>query len=392
MTFVAYFFVPLSFPRSVALTSPLVVLMLLIAWRWLALTYLMKLPRLQHRILFLGLDESTTRLAGVLNSEKRHLPYVAVAFLTDAEDAPRSVLGTPVLRNTHRLWHHVNQESVSEIVVGRWQGLDSSCQQDLIECFQMGVGASDAGQLYEELTSRVLVAHVGADWYAELPTRVGRPYGAMKRAIDVVGAGVGLIVLAPLFLVVALLVLVDSGRPLIYRQVRLGRQGQPFTIHKFRTMVRDAETDGATYAIPHDPRSTRVGRVLRPLGLDELPQLWDVLRGRMSLVGPRPERPEFVAQLVGELSLYRARLLVRPGIVGWAEVHLPNAVDLRDHLTRLEYDLYYLKHFGPLTDLAVVLRTVWLLLSGRRWRGDAESRESRSDAIELAGSRGTTSS
>jgi lipopolysaccharide/colanic/teichoic acid biosynthesis glycosyltransferase len=137
-------------------------------------------------------------------------------------------------------------------------------------------------------------------------------------------------------------------------------------------MRLDAEVHGAVYARPTDPRSTRAGRFMRPSGLDELPQLWDVLRGKMSLVGPRPERPEFVEQLVREMPLYKARLLVRPGVFGWAEVHVPHAVSLKDHLTRLEYDLYYIKHGGFVMDVNIVLRVLGLLLSGRRWgRGSA---------------------
>ncbi|HEV2018288.1 MAG TPA: sugar transferase, partial [Gemmatimonadaceae bacterium] len=238
-------------------------------------------------------------------------------------------------------------------------------QQELVECFYAGVAASDAAKLYEELSGRVLIGQVGPDWYADLPTLPRRPYFGVKRLVDVVGGSLLLLVCVPLMLLLALLVLIDDGRPVLYRQVRLGRRGEPFVVRKFRTMRRDAEPEGPQYAQRRDPRTTRGGTFLRQSGLDELPQLWDVVRGKMSLIGPRPERPEFVDQLAAELPLYRARLLVRPGIVGWAEVHIRHSATLKEHLARLEYDLYYIKHAGVLFDANIALRAIGVVLSGR---------------------------
>jgi exopolysaccharide biosynthesis polyprenyl glycosylphosphotransferase len=365
-TLAVYFFVPLTFPRSVTLVAPLFVLVLLLAWRRVATLLLLRWSRLERRILLLGVDQATTRLASVLVSPHRTVPYVAVAFLTEEVNAPPTIHGLPVITGIDDLWSHVAEMGVAEIVVARSAAASKACQQKLVECYQAGITTTDVAQLYEQLTGRVLIGHVGTSWYSELPTLPRRLYFTLKHSIDFVVAGLLLPVLIPLLVALAFLVVLDDGRPVLFRQVRLGSRGAPFVVHKLRTLRRDAEVNGPQYASPNDPRSTRLGRRLRIYGLDELPQIWDVLRGRMSLVGPRPERPEFVEQLAAELPLYRARLLLRPGIVGWAEVHMPHAQTLDDHLARLEYDLYYIKHAGALLDINVVLRAIGLVLSGRR--------------------------
>jgi exopolysaccharide biosynthesis polyprenyl glycosylphosphotransferase len=366
VTLIVYFFAPRTFPRSVTLVAPLLVLFLLMAWRRVASVLLLRWGRIERRILILGIDEATTRLASVLLSPHRSVPYVPVAFLTEDANAPATIRSLPVIIGVDDLWAHVARLGVAEIVVARSAAASKACQQKLIECYQAGITTSDVAQLYEHLTGRVLIGHVGESWYSELPTLPRRLYVTLKHSIDFVIAAVLLPILLPLLAVLAVLVVVDDGRPVLFRQVRLGSRGLPFVVHKLRTLRRDAELNGPQYAARNDPRSTKLGRRLRVYGLDELPQIWDILRGRMSVVGPRPERPEFVQQLAGELPLYRARLLLRPGVVGWAEVHVPHAQTLADHLVRLEYDLYYIKHAGVLLDINVVLRAIGLVLSGRR--------------------------
>ena len=171
--------------------------------------------------------------------------------------------------------------------------------------------------------------------------------------------------LAPLFLVVALLIKIDSPGPVFFRQVRVGKDGTHFSIWKFRSMVDHAESSGPGVTVQGDPQITRVGGVLRARKIDELPQLLNVLGGSMSLVGPRPERPEFVAQLEREIPFYRTRLLVRPGLTGWAQVNHPYGDSVRGALEKLEYDLYYVKHRSLFFDLWIVVRTVGTVLALR---------------------------
>lgn len=365
-TLVVYFLAPRSFPRSVTLVAPLFVLALLLTWRRIASLLLVRWGRIERRILLLGIDEATTRLASVLLSPRRSVPYVPAAFLTEDVNAPVMIHGLPVITGVDDLWGHVARLGVAEIVVARSAAASKACQQRLVECYQAGITTTDVAQLYEHLTGRVLIGHVGESWYSELPTLPRRVYITLKHSIDFVIAAVFLPILLPLLGLFAILVALDDGWPILFRQVRLGCRGAPFVVHKLRTLRRDAEANGPQYAAPNDPRSTKLGRRLRVYGLDELPQIWDILRGRMSLVGPRPERPEFVEQLAEQFPLYRARLLLRPGVVGWAEVHVPHAQTLAEHLVRLEYDLYYIKHAGVLLDTNVILRAIGLVLSGRR--------------------------
>jgi lipopolysaccharide/colanic/teichoic acid biosynthesis glycosyltransferase len=186
----------------------------------------------------------------------------------------------------------------------------------------------------------------------------GTRYLACKRAAELVVAGLLLVLTAPLMLLAVVVIKLTSRGPAIYSQTRVGRFGRPYTIYKLRTMAHDCERlTGPQWATAGDPRITRLGRFLRRTHLDELPQLWNVIRGDMSLVGPRPERPEFVGPLAKAVPHYRARLLVRPGVTGLAQVQLPADTDLASVRRKLAYDLYYVRHVGPWLDLRIVLGT-----------------------------------
>jgi lipopolysaccharide/colanic/teichoic acid biosynthesis glycosyltransferase len=184
-----------------------------------------------------------------------------------------------------------------------------------------------------------------------------------KRAFDVLTAAVGLLLVLPLLPLIALLVRTTPG-PVIYRQTRLGEGGRPFTIYKFRTMVADAEATGrAQWCVDGDERVTPAGRLLRRAHLDEIPQLWNVLKGDMSIVGPRPERPEFVRMLEREMPFWSRRLLIKPGVTGWAQVRSGYSADCATCAEKLSYDLWYIRHRSLLVDLAVCLRTAALMAS-----------------------------
>ncbi len=185
-----------------------------------------------------------------------------------------------------------------------------------------------------------------------------------KRAFDFVFCLLLLALLAPLLAITAIAIKIDSKGPVIYRQKRVGRHGQIFYVLKFRSMKLDAESQGPQYAAPNDDRATRVGRFLRKFRIDELPQAINVLRGEMSLVGPRPERPEFVAILEREIPHYHRRHLVKPGITGWAQVKYEYAASVEGARNKLRYDLYYIRHFSPWLDLVILLKTVRVALFG----------------------------
>jgi exopolysaccharide biosynthesis polyprenyl glycosylphosphotransferase len=182
---------------------------------------------------------------------------------------------------------------------------------------------------------------------------------AAKRTLDVLTAAAGLIIATPVLLVVALLVKVTSRGPVLYHQQRVGQHGRTFTVHKFRSMRADAEAKtGAVWAASNDSRVTPIGRLLRKSRLDELPQLWNVLRGEMSFVGPRPERPEFVRQLTEQIPYYGQRHVVRPGLTGWAQVRYSYGASTEDALQKLQYDLYYIKNLSISLDLFIIFSTI----------------------------------
>ncbi len=197
------------------------------------------------------------------------------------------------------------------------------------------------------------------------PTEVRRVAPALKRGIDLLCATLVLVASAPLSALVAVLIKLEDGGPVLFRQRRVGQNGAVFTLRKFRSMKIDAEADtGPVWAQANDPRATRVGRWMRPLRIDEIPQAWNVLRGEMSFVGPRPERPEFVSALESAIPLYAQRHAVPPGITGWAQVHLPCIATVDDARQKLEYDLYYLRHFSLRMDLNIMALTLQRLLFG----------------------------
>jgi exopolysaccharide biosynthesis polyprenyl glycosylphosphotransferase len=358
MFFLAPFFAPRG---STLLTLPLAAAATL-AWRSAYLRVL-RGQILERRVAIVGTDEAARRTAQAIAQRKGALRYNIVAFFAAENDSVAPLPAVPLVRLDERPWSTIAELGIDLLVVGHTQSVPPALLAELTRCFEHGVEAIPATMLYEELTGRVLASALEADWYAELPTYTRGLYTFVKRAVDIAVALIASAVALLLSPFIALAIVVDSGPPVFLSQTRIGLRGQPFTVHKFRTMRQDAEDDGRPrWAQPSDPRITRVGQVLRRLRLDELPQLWDVLRGKMSLVGPRPERPEFVEQLSRELPLYRARSLVRPGITGWAQVQYPYAESVQRNLAKLEYDLYYIRRLGPLLDIAVLLRTLPVIL------------------------------
>ena len=221
--------------------------------------------------------------------------------------------------------------------------------------------------LYERAFGCVPVEEINAAWFFESLTLHRRLQASpARRAFDIGVAALAAALTLPITLVVALAIKLDSPGPIFYRQVRVGEGGRPFTIVKFRSMRTDAEVAGKPqWASESDPRVTRVGALIRRYRIDELPQLWNVVRGDMALVGPRPERPELVAEIARELPFYEPRRLVRPGITGWAQVYAPYAASIEETLEKLSYDLYYVKHQSFATDAGIMLSTLGVMAGGR---------------------------
>ncbi len=273
----------------------------------------------------------------------------------------------PVLGETQNLVRLARQYGVDEIILNLEEGcgFPQEAQEVLLDCRELGLRLSSLSSVYERLTGRLPVDYARYDSQLLLSppdTPAFRLYQAAKRSADVLVALVGMAVLGALIPLVALANALTSPGPLFYRQERLGKGGRPFTVIKFRSMVHDAERYGAVWAGKNDPRITPVGRFMRKVRLDEVPQFLNVLRGEMSFVGPRPERPHFVGRLARAFPLYRARHAVKPGITGWAQVHHEYGDSTEDARIKLELDLYYVKHASLYLDLLTVLHTVRVII------------------------------
>jgi exopolysaccharide biosynthesis polyprenyl glycosylphosphotransferase len=312
------------------------------------------------RVLGLGAGEEAVRLAAAFDERSAH-GVELVGFVGNLSHA-----AVPVLGELEELPEIVRRHRIDAIV------LTASRHRLPLLGHLLGVGDGtpavlELSDLYERAFGCVPVEEINAAWFMEALTLHRRLEASLaRRVVDVAVATLAGIVLAPLMLIVALAVKLDSSGPVLYRQLRVGEGGRRFTIIKFRSMRTDAEAAGAPqWASERDPRVTRVGAVIRRCRFDELPQLWNVLRGEMALVGPRPERPELVAEIARKLPFYEPRHLVRPGITGWAQVYAPYAASVEETLEKLSYDLYYVKHQSFATDAGIMLRTLGVMAGGR---------------------------
>lgn len=257
----------------------------------------------------------------------------------------------------------------TEVIVAVTGAVPADVVDHLLKCQEAGIDVVTFSQLYEHTLRRVPVRHVGHDWLLTQLFGGAGPRNASpiaKRVLDVAAGTLLSVPGALLGMLAALAIMLESGRPILYSQTRLGRGGRPFRLTKFRTMGIDAEAGGPQWSQRGDPRITRVGKILRRTHVDELPNLWAVLRGEMSMVGPRPERPEFIGVLERDVPLYRARLTVAPGLTGWAQVNTEYGDSVEDATTKLEYDLYYVRHRSVWFDVSILARTVGRMLG---WKG-----------------------
>lgn len=356
--------IPNHLPRVFFLYFLTIVWPAITLWRYL---YATLFSRLRHRVLIVGRGERGQSMARVLQQASR-LNYQVLGYTEDESSATLKSEpdGLPVLGRVADLPRLVQQFQVQEVVVAIEQNLEKDLFGWLVECQARGVQVSWMPNLYERLFRCVPIQYVDPDW--ALSMLQGQPVFtrlqlACKRLLDLVLATVGLVVSAPFLLLVALAIRLDSSGPVFYRQIRSGRAGKPFTIVKFRTMIENAEQDGrARWATKNDDRITRVGRFLRKTRLDELPQLVNVLHGEMSIVGPRPERPEFIGMLEQEVPFYRTRLMAKPGLTGWAQVQYSYGSSVLDALIKLQYDFYYINHWSLWLDLYIIYRTIGVAL------------------------------
>ena len=316
----------------------------------------------RRRILLVGTEGGGTDLLEDVSLAAPRLPFRVIGVVDDTRTTDQ-IAGVP-LHGTVEDLAAIVTEHRPQIVVLANDRCRAAAFERLVAVGHLGFAVVGLAEFYEYAFGRLPVRNLTPQWFMSILHLYRRPYSEMtKRMFDLVVATAVLAIVWPLLPVVALLVWSTRG-PVIFRQVRLGEAGKPFTIYKFRTMTRDAERDGAVWASEQDPRVTDIGRFMRKTRLDELPQLWNVFKGDMSFVGPRPERPEFVVELEAEVPFWSRRHLVKPGITGWAQVQRGYTADAAGTGDKLSYDLWYLRHRSLVVDIAICVKTFSTLLSG----------------------------
>jgi sugar transferase (PEP-CTERM system associated) len=292
--------------------------------------------------------------------------YRLVGFVDEGEDR-EVVRQHDILGSAGDIRRIVTDRHVDRIIVGLSDRRGRLPIEELLSAKLSGVRVEDATTTYERLTGKILIDDLKPSWLIFSDGfRASRGTRFVKRMLDLALSLIGLIIASPLMALTALAIALDSPGPVLYTQERVGENGRVFTVFKFRSMRTDAEQAGRpVWASDKDDRITRVGRFIRLARLDELPQLWNVVRGDMSFVGPRPERPFFVEQLAREIPFYLQRHAVKPGVTGWAQVKYQYGASIEDAMEKLRYDLYYIKHMSIVFDLTIVLDTVKVILFGK---------------------------
>jgi sugar transferase (PEP-CTERM system associated) len=318
-----------------------------------------------HRVLVLGTGpEARLVEASIGAADMPNMTLVGFYALDKVQDAV--VSPSRVIARSAPLEETVRQLGIHEIIVAvRQQRGGVLPLRALLDCRLNGVQVTDLACFFERVHGQVPIESLKVSWliYGD-GYRQNWLRTFVKRVFDIVVSAGLLVLTAPVMVMAGTMIALESRGPIIYRQERVGRGGRPFTVLKFRSMAQDAEKDGARWAAVNDSRITRVGRLLRRTRIDELPQLLNVIRGEMSFVGPRPERPEFVAMLTEQIPFYAVRHSVKPGLTGWAQVRYSYGATIEQSVKKLEYDLYYVKNHTLFLDLVILLETVRVVLLG----------------------------
>ncbi|MBA2355201.1 MAG: TIGR03013 family PEP-CTERM/XrtA system glycosyltransferase [Acidobacteria bacterium] len=360
-----YYIVPaLIIGRGVFLVASLLVVLIVAGWRF-AFEWLSVAVGPAERLLVVGTSTAAQELARELRDRRNELGVDIVGFA----DGQLGVtdFGFPVLGTFEEIPAIVREQRVDRVVVSLVDARGKLPMGRLLDMRLDGVRFDHLASVYEQYTGKIAVENLRPSYLIfNEGFNTSRLQLMLKRGFDIVLALVALVLALPIMLVVAILVKRTSPGPALYHQERVGQNGTLFTVHKFRSMRQDAEArSGAVWAQKNDPRVTPVGQFLRKARLDELPQLWNVLWGSMSFVGPRPERPQFVQQLSEQIPYYRQRHVVKPGVTGWAQVMYSYGASVEDAIEKLQYDLFYIKHLTVAFDVFVLFKTVQTVLLRR---------------------------
>ena len=365
---IIYYAVPdLIIGRSIFLISILFLAVITILWR-LFYSWTISINAFDERILIIGTGEAAKDIAKrILNKEK--VGYEIVGFIAEDNSLKigTSLVNPKVIGTYEHICDIVEKENIGKIIVALSERRGSLPLNTLLRCRLNGIKVEDDAAFYEGINGKIRLDSLKPSWLIFSDGfKKSWVSVAIKRLSDISTAGLGLIVMSPIMFLTAILIKLDSKGYVFFKQERVGMDGEGFALLKFRSMREDAELkSGPVWAKKDDDRITRVGRFIRKTRIDELPQLINVLKGDMSLVGPRPERPFFVAQLKEKIPFYSLRESVRPGVTGWAEICYPYGASVEDAFEKLQYDLYYIKNMSFLLDLTIIFETLRVVLLGK---------------------------
>ncbi|WP_412560352.1 sugar transferase [Winogradskyella sp. MIT101101] len=343
----------------------LAIIISILVWRFLYIN-LIESPRFYKRVLLVGEVSNIEGLVSSLNTSDPN--YKIVGFINSEVSTPESVKYKGLKEfDANSFLDVIERERISEVLVASFnsESIIAEVYHDLMLLLERGFKIREYTQVYEELLYRVPIQFVGKDFYKYFPfsrSNENKLYIFFQRAFDIICAIIGLLICLAILPFIFIGNLLGNKGPLFYTQERVGRNGKPFRIIKLRTMVINAEMDGAKWAKKNDTRVTKFGKFLRRSRLDEIPQFYNVLKGDMSVIGPRPERPFFVNELARIIPFYETRHIIKPGLTGWAQVKTRYGSSVEDSLTKLQYDLYYIKHRSIFLDFNISIKTLSTIL------------------------------
>ena len=353
-------------PGSVVLfICSMLIFLSLSGWRYL-FDGLFKYSEKPRRLLIVGAGQTGGNLYEMLKTNK---DYEVLGFLDDDEKKWGMSFGTAsVIGGTGMLSTLVKELRIDKVIIAITTVIKPEVYKNLVEAKFNGVDVYEMPSFYEKVAGKIPVLHTNEMWlgYADIYGVKSNLYNIkVKKIVDKSFAVIGLIIAVPLTCIISILIKVDSSGPVFYRQQRIGFNGLVFDLVKFRSMRNGADTSREHAGTKYDPRITRVGRVIRLFRLDEIPQLWNVLKGDMSFIGPRALMAEEVHAFASRIPYFNLRHSIRPGITGWAQINYPHGATVKDALEKLQYDLFYIKNLSPLLDLHIFLRTFYIILFGK---------------------------
>lgn len=361
-----YAFPQLMLGRGISLIALPLALGLMVGWR-VSIHWLLGHPDFGEKILIVGSGTFAVEVAREM-LERPDAGYRIAGFVgNDPELLGKSLINPRVIGLTSELDEVVRREGIDRIVVAMGERRGQLPTNELLQLSLAGsVNIEEGASFYERVTGRVSLNMIRPSWLIfSSRGRQARIAGITRNIVHRIVALIGGFLSAPIAIVTAILIKLDSRGPVLYRQERVGKNGGPFTVMKFRSMRTDAEQAGPVWASEDDDRTTRVGKIIRKLRIDEIPQFWNIIRGDMDFVGPRPERPHFVSQLAQEIPYYEQRHLIAPGLTGWAQIKYPYGASIEDARQKLQYDLYYIKNQSLMLDAIILFETIKIILFGR---------------------------